>query len=77
VFSDSNIAIDISQFELIFFFHVACRNLDHNYFNGTLNMLIWDQDYLLHGVFISMVNNNISGLEPSWDDKSLIYSPVL
>ncbi|KAH9541954.1 hypothetical protein CY35_14G090500 [Sphagnum magellanicum] len=52
-------------------------NLDHNYFNGTLNMLIWDQDYLLHGVFISMVNNNISGLEPSWDDKSLIYSPVL
>ncbi|CAM6057654.1 unnamed protein product [Sphagnum tenellum] len=52
-------------------------NLDHNYFNGTLNMLVWDQDYLLHGVFISMVNNNISGLEPSWDDKSLIYSPVL
>jgi hypothetical protein len=40
-------------------------------------MLVWDQDYLLHGVFISMVNNNISGLEPSWDDKSLIYSPVL
>ncbi|KAH9541939.1 hypothetical protein CY35_14G090200 [Sphagnum magellanicum] len=52
-------------------------NLDHNYFNGTLNMLVWDQDYLLHGVFISMVNNNISGLEPSWDDKSLIYSPIL
>ncbi|CAK9198322.1 unnamed protein product [Sphagnum troendelagicum] len=52
-------------------------NLDHNYFNGTLNMLVWDQDYLLHGVFISMVNNTISGLEPSWDDKSLIYSPVL
>jgi len=61
----------------IFFFHVACRNLDHNYFNGTLNMLAWDQDYLLHGVLISMVNNNISGLEPSWDDESLIYSPVL
>jgi hypothetical protein len=40
-------------------------------------MLVWDQDYLLHGVFISMVNNNINGLEPSWDDKSLIYSPVL
>ncbi|KAH8971560.1 hypothetical protein BDL97_02G149800 [Sphagnum fallax] len=52
-------------------------NLDHNYFNGTLNMVVWDQNYLLHGVFISMVNNNISGLEPSWDDKSLIYSPVL
>ncbi|CAM6003260.1 unnamed protein product [Sphagnum balticum] len=52
-------------------------NLDHNYFNGTLNMLVWDQGYLLHGVFISMVNNTISGLEPSWDDKSLIYSPVL
>jgi uncharacterized protein YjbI with pentapeptide repeats len=54
-------------------------NLDHNYFNGTLNMLVWDQDYLLPDlvVFISMVNNSISGLEPSWDDKSLIYSPVL
>jgi hypothetical protein len=42
-------------------------------------MLTWDQDDLLHEVFIiiSMVNNDISGLEPSWDDKSLIYSPVL
>ncbi|KAH9541931.1 hypothetical protein CY35_14G090000 [Sphagnum magellanicum] len=54
-------------------------NLDHNYFNETLNMLTWDQDDLLHEVFIiiSMVNNDISGLEPSWDDKSLVYSPVL
>ncbi|KAH9541936.1 hypothetical protein CY35_14G090100 [Sphagnum magellanicum] len=59
------------------FLHLIDLNLDHNYFNGTLNMLAWDQDYLLHGVLISMVNNNISGLEPSWDDESLIYSPVL
>jgi hypothetical protein len=77
VFSDFKYCNKYFSIGTNIFFHVACRNLDHNYFNGTLNMVVWDQNYLLHGVFISMVNNNISGLEPSWDDKSLIYSPVL
>jgi hypothetical protein len=40
-------------------------------------MLTWDKKvYMLQGIFISMVNNSISRLEPSWDDKSGINSPI-
>ncbi|KAH8954897.1 hypothetical protein BDL97_08G104900 [Sphagnum fallax] len=49
-------------------------NFDHNNFNGTLDMQQY-VNYLSPGDVISMVNNSISGLEPSWDSGK--YSPVL
>ncbi|CAK9262228.1 unnamed protein product [Sphagnum jensenii] len=52
-------------------------NFDHNNFSGTLNMTTWDQVYLIHGVFISMVYNDISKLDPSWEDDTKTYSPIL
>ncbi|CAK9204830.1 unnamed protein product, partial [Sphagnum troendelagicum] len=52
-------------------------NFDHNNFSGTLNMTTWDQVYLIHGVFISMVYNDISTLDPSWEDDTKTYSPIL
>jgi len=43
-----------------------------------MNMFTWDKKaYMLQGIIISMVNNSISILESSWDDKSGIYSPIL
>ncbi|CAM6030881.1 unnamed protein product [Sphagnum balticum] len=52
-------------------------NFDYNNFSGTLNMTTWDQVYLIYGVFISMVYNNISTLDPSWEDDTKTYSPIL
>jgi hypothetical protein len=33
-------------------------------------MTTWDQVYLIYGVFISMVYNDISTLDPSWEDDT-------
>jgi hypothetical protein len=59
-------------------------NFDYNNFSGTLNMTTWDKVYLIYGIFISMVYNDISTLDPSWDDETKtweddtkIYSPIL
>ncbi|CAM6034650.1 unnamed protein product [Sphagnum compactum] len=52
-------------------------NFDYNNFSGTLNMTTWDQVYLIYGVFISMVYNDISTLDPSWGDDTKTYSPIL
>ncbi|KAH8942289.1 hypothetical protein BDL97_14G091000 [Sphagnum fallax] len=52
-------------------------NFDHNNFSGTLNMTTWDQVYLIHGLIISMVYNDISTLDPSWEDGTKTYSPIL
>jgi hypothetical protein len=47
-------------------------------------MTTWDKVYLIYGIFISMVYNDISTLDPSWDDETKtweddtkIYSPIL
>jgi hypothetical protein len=40
-------------------------------------MTTWDQVYLIYGVFISMVYNDISTLDPSWEDDTKTYSPIL
>jgi len=58
-------------------------NLDHNNFSGTLNLLVWNQQYFRHEkLVISMVNNDISDLEPSylepsWENDTLFYSSLL
>ncbi|CAM6027539.1 unnamed protein product [Sphagnum balticum] len=53
-------------------------NLDHNNFSGTLNLLLWNQQYFRHEYFvISMVNNDISDLEPSWENDTLFYPSLL
>ncbi len=68
-----------AQFELTLYSCnlVQCRNFDHNNFSGTLNMTTWDQVYLIYGAFISMMYNDISTLDPSWEDGSKTYSPIL
>ncbi|KAH8968241.1 hypothetical protein BDL97_03G118200 [Sphagnum fallax] len=53
-------------------------NLDHNNFSGTLNLLVWNQEYFRHEyLVISMVNNDITDLEPSWENNTLFYSSLL
>ncbi|CAM6034646.1 unnamed protein product [Sphagnum compactum] len=52
-------------------------NFDYNNFSGTLNMTTWDQVYFICRVFISMVYNDISTLDPSWEDDTKTYSPIL
>ncbi|KAH9569083.1 hypothetical protein CY35_03G113400 [Sphagnum magellanicum] len=47
--------------------------LDHNNFSGTLNLLTINDEYLV----ISMVNNDISDLEPSWENNTLFYPSLL
>lgn len=60
------------------FLLLKCRNLDHNNFSGTLNLLVWNQQYFRHeNLVISMVNNDISDLEPSWENDTLFYSSLL
>jgi hypothetical protein len=53
-------------------FNILCRNCDRNAFSGALNMNV--NTSALSGE-LSMVNNDISELIPSWE--SGIYSPVL
>ncbi|KAH9541909.1 hypothetical protein CY35_14G089000 [Sphagnum magellanicum] len=49
---------------------------DYNKFIGTMDMSSFDDHYLLNGTFvISMVNNSISILKPTWEDG--VYSPIL
>ncbi|CAM6057704.1 unnamed protein product, partial [Sphagnum tenellum] len=44
-------------------------NFDYNKFIGTMDMSSFDDNYLLNGTFlISMVNNSISILKPTWED---------
>ncbi|CAK9871532.1 unnamed protein product [Sphagnum jensenii] len=50
-------------------------NFDNNNFNGVLDLQINLTKHLVFGTLISMVNNNIIQLNPSWE--SGIYSPVL
>ncbi|CAK9218041.1 unnamed protein product [Sphagnum troendelagicum] len=50
-------------------------NFDNNNFNGVLDLQINLTKHLVSGKLISMVNNNIIQLNPSWE--SGIYSPVL
>ncbi|KAH9541895.1 hypothetical protein CY35_14G088600 [Sphagnum magellanicum] len=51
-------------------------NFDYNKFIGTMDMSSFDHPYLLNGTFlISMVNNSISILKPTWEDG--VYSPIL
>ncbi|KAH8971042.1 hypothetical protein BDL97_02G122000 [Sphagnum fallax] len=50
-------------------------NFDNNNFNGVLDLQINLTKHLMFGTLISMVNNNIIQLNPSWE--SGIYSPVL
>ncbi|KAH8971071.1 hypothetical protein BDL97_02G123200 [Sphagnum fallax] len=50
-------------------------NFDNNNFNGILDLQINLTKHLVFGTLISMVNNNIIQLNPSWE--SGIYSPVL
>ncbi|KAH8942202.1 hypothetical protein BDL97_14G086200 [Sphagnum fallax] len=51
-------------------------NFDNNKFIGTMDMSSFDDHYILNGTFlISMVNNNISILKPTWEDG--VYSPIL
>ncbi|CAK9268839.1 unnamed protein product [Sphagnum jensenii] len=50
-------------------------NFDNNNFNGVLDLQINLTKQLVNGTLISMVNNNIIQLNPSWE--SGIYSPVL
>ncbi|CAM6007975.1 unnamed protein product [Sphagnum balticum] len=50
-------------------------NFDNNNFNGVLDLQINLTKHLVLGTLISMVNNNINQLNPSWE--SGIYSPVL
>ncbi|CAK9218046.1 unnamed protein product [Sphagnum troendelagicum] len=50
-------------------------NFDNNNFNGVLDLQINLTKHLVFGTLISMVNNNIIELNPSWE--SGIYSPVL
>jgi hypothetical protein len=40
-------------------------------------MTTWDQVYLIYGVYISMVHNDINTLDPSWEDDTKTYSPIL
>ncbi|CAK9873679.1 unnamed protein product [Sphagnum jensenii] len=57
---------------------LSSLNLDHNNFSGTLNLLVWNQQYFKHEkLVISMVNNDISDLEPSWENDTLFYSSLL
>ncbi|KAH8968226.1 hypothetical protein BDL97_03G118000 [Sphagnum fallax] len=63
---------------------LSSLNLDHNNFSGTLNLLVWNQQYFRHEkLVISMVNNDISDLEPSfpleqsWENDTLFYSSLL
>jgi hypothetical protein len=50
-------------------------NFDNNNFNGVLDLQINLTKHLVNETLISMVNNNIIQLNPSWE--SGIYSPVL
>ncbi|CAK9204789.1 unnamed protein product [Sphagnum troendelagicum] len=51
-------------------------NFDYNKFIGTMDMSSFDDIYLYNGTFlISMVNNSISILKPTWEDG--VYSPIL
>ncbi|KAH8968249.1 hypothetical protein BDL97_03G118200 [Sphagnum fallax] len=57
---------------------LSSLNLDHNNFSGTLNLLVWNQEYFRHEyLVISMVNNDITDLEPSWENNTLFYSSLL
>ncbi|CAK9268847.1 unnamed protein product [Sphagnum jensenii] len=50
-------------------------NFDNNNFTGVLDLQINLTKHLVFGTLMSMVNNNIIQLNPSWE--SGIYSPVL
>jgi len=68
-----------AQFELTLYSYklLQCRNFDYNNFSGILDMTTWDQVCSNCGVVISMVNNDISTLYPSWEDDTKTYSPIL
>jgi hypothetical protein len=57
----------------------ACRNFDNNNFNGTVNLLQWRKSYFLQEteITVSIVNNDISELEPSWEDETYPSTPYL
>jgi hypothetical protein len=40
-------------------------------------MTTWDQEYCIYGVLISMVYNDISTLDPSWEDDTKTYFQFL
>ncbi|KAH8968230.1 hypothetical protein BDL97_03G118100 [Sphagnum fallax] len=58
---------------------LSMLNLDHNNFSGIFIFPFWSHGYLglENLVVISMVNNNISDLEPSWESYIISYYLLL
>ncbi|CAK9192405.1 unnamed protein product [Sphagnum troendelagicum] len=54
-------------------------NFDNNNFNGIVNLLQWRKSYLLQEmeITISIVNNDISELEPSWEEETYLSTTYL